>query len=156
MGANSHTTAEFEPLEIPMPENPESTKQPYGDTVTSRTDAPYDAPFKYRMVLKFDGFERVVEGEYPARVSERFTRDDVLEEAANAAGHSLKRLYPKSENYDYELGYSHGRTDATQEVRALKNAAPQEPIGGNAAANLSPGLTPAEPARRCVEGEKGG
>lgn len=25
-----------------------------------------DAPFKYRMVLKFDGFERVVEGEYPA------------------------------------------------------------------------------------------
>lgn len=39
-------------------------------TLAARS-APADAPFKYRMVLKFDGgVERVYEGEYPASPSE--------------------------------------------------------------------------------------
>ena len=38
--------------------------------MTEKRDAATDdKPFKYRMILKFDGFERVVEGEYPAPVS---------------------------------------------------------------------------------------
>ncbi len=52
------------------------------------SDAPECAPFKYRMVLKFDGFERVVEGEYPAPVSETRPIIDVdrASELCNAVG----------------------------------------------------------------------
>ncbi len=54
--------------------------------------APYDAPFRYRMVLKFDGFERVVEGEYPARVSETGTN---WREVAHEAFLQLEYLHQR-------------------------------------------------------------
>ncbi len=65
-------------VRVPRPSAPSSTAaivqtlplQPQPDTVTTTTANP-DTPFKYRMILKFDGFERVVEGEYPAQRSAR-------------------------------------------------------------------------------------
>ena len=119
--------------------------------MTERTDAPEDKPFKYRMVLKFDGFERVIEGEYPAPRSERATpAEDFVRCCRNLINGSKWDLTDSPQSFIQNI-----REFVEQYDSALKNAAPQTSDTARSETDSAPVLSSAVAATVCVGLPKG-